>query len=88
MSNPKFDNNMQGVLFKKFKEKENGPDYGGDCEIAGVKYWISAWLNVSKDRQTKFMSLRFKAKDLSSKSAEKRETTQQSAADYNDDIPF
>lgn len=92
MANPKFDNNMRGVLFKEeLKEKDNGPDYGGSCEIAGVEYWISAWVNTAKTTQRKFMSLKFRAKDPVMQDLAKREISplaQKQAADFDDEIPF
>lgn len=76
----KYNNNMQGVLFKKVKEKETSPDYGGECEIAGVKYWISSWLNTSQ-AGNKFLSLRFKVKDPPGVRPPHGEP-------FNDEIPF
>lgn len=78
----RFNNELQGVLFKNIKEKAAQPDYKGSCEIAGVQYWISAWINTPKGQGTKYMSLKFKAKDMQSKSA------QQTPEPYNDEIPF
>jgi len=72
----KFNNSMQGVLFKKLKDKDTSPDYSGQCEIEGKEYWISAWINKSKE-QRMFMSLRFRLK-------EKRSATEP----FNDEIPF
>lgn len=83
----KFDNNLRGVLFKNVKEKDTQADYRGSCEIAGVGYWIDAWINTQKGNQQKFMSLRFKAKDMQSKSVQKREAAQ-SGVPFDDDIPF
>lgn len=90
MSNPKFDNNMRGVLFKEeLKEKDGAPDYKGSCEVAGVEYWISAWINTAKGSQRKFMSLKFRAKDMAYKSVQKRESAQSGTPEpFNDEIPF
>lgn len=50
---------MSGALFKNAKkEKENQPDYTGECVIDGVKHRISAWLKTSKGG-SKYMSLAF-----------------------------
>ena len=41
-----YDNNRTGALFKNDKkESEKHPDYKGSCEIDGVEYWVSYWLN-------------------------------------------
>lgn len=81
----KFDNNLRGVLFKKAKEKDSQPDYSGECEIAGVEYWISSWINKSKD-QRMFLSLKFKAKDRVADGVKNSPPKRQD--DFNDEIPF
>ena len=63
-----YDNSNKGTLGKnKRKEKDTHPDYSGTAEIAGVKYWISAWLKTagpsSQNPGEKFFSLAFKPKD-------------------------
>lgn len=62
--------NLIGALFKNDKEgNENRPDYRGDCCINGVEYQIGAWLKVSA-KGTKFMSLKFEAKQRKDVSSE------------------
>jgi hypothetical protein len=90
MSAQQYDNELRGVLFKN-KEKDpqnpNWPDYKGNAEIAGVQYWVSAWIKTPKAGGDKFMSLSFKAKLASevkggTKNPPARETT-----DFGDDGP-
>lgn len=58
-----YDNNLSGALFKNDKkETEKHPDYRGSCEIDGTQYWVSSWLNESKNGR-KYLSLKFSAKD-------------------------
>lgn len=86
----KFDNNMRGVLFTRLKEKDGSPDYKGDCEINGLKFWISAWTNHTKDRRP-YISLRFQPKDGTMDEISKRVINPHAAAqaeEYNDEIPF
>lgn len=84
-----WDNNLRGVLFKNVKEKDSHADYKGHCEIAGAEYWIDAWINTQKGNGNKFMSLKFKAKDMQSKSVQKREAAQRGEPEpFNDEIPF
>lgn len=79
-----YDNNMSGVLFRNDKEgNANRADYRGHCEINGQEFWMSAWINTSKDRQ-KFMSIRFKPKDK----APSKGAPPQAGEDFNDEIPF
>lgn len=53
----------QGSLFKNDrKEKEGHPDYKGSANIEGLEYWVSAWVNTSKDGK-KYMSLKFQVKE-------------------------
>lgn len=52
-----------GVLFKNLdKQNENHPDYKGSATVNGVEYWLSSWINESKNG-TKYMSVKFKPKD-------------------------
>jgi uncharacterized protein (DUF736 family) len=88
----KYNDDMRGALFPNAKkDRENSPDYRGECEVAGIKYWLSGWKSVSKGGAP-FMSLSFRAKE--SKSEEKRMRTQlqiptdAQKPDFDDDIPF
>jgi spore coat protein CotH len=74
----KWDNNMQGVLFKADKqENPNRPDYSGQGEFEGKEFWISGWKNYTKDRMP-FLKLRFKIK----------QPVEAKKEDFNDEIPF
>lgn len=37
-------NEMRGSMFKVNKEKENQPDYQGNCLIDGRHYWMAGWI--------------------------------------------
>jgi len=76
-----YDNNLSGALFKNDnKETERHPDYRGQCEINGTKYWVSSWLNTS-DKGVEYLSLKFKAK-------EGQKPAQAAIADDFSDAPF
>jgi hypothetical protein len=51
-----------GALFKnQKKEQPQHPDYTGELDVAGVQYWLSAWIRESKNG-TRFLSLSVKEK--------------------------
>lgn len=80
MYQPKDDS---GSLFKNDKkEAENHPDYKGNALIDGIEYWVSSWINTSKDGK-KYMSLKFNAKD-----EQGQRVTKQIQEELSDDVPF
>ena len=53
-----YDNNNSGVLFRNDKgDNDKRPDYKGNAEVDGVKYWVSAW--VKENDRGKFLTMRF-----------------------------
>lgn len=79
----KYDNTNKGVLFKNAeKETDKHPDYRGDIDIDGKKFWLSAWINTSS-KGNKYMSLAVKPKD---EQAPQQEAPRR--ADPDDDLPF
>ena len=51
-----------GVLFSNDRrEKETAPHYKGNITVAGVDYWLSAW--VKEGKNGKFMGLAVNPKD-------------------------
>ena len=75
-----------GSLFKNArKEKDTQPDYQGECKIAGVEYYMSAWLKTSESGR-KWMSFSFKTKEQK----QEKPAAKQSHAfdDMDSDIPF
>lgn len=80
-----YDNNLTGVLFKNDEKRDDKDrDYNGSCEIEGRKFWISAWINTSKQGR-KFMKLKFKAQDEKPAAAPE---TAPLPSDTDDGIPF
>lgn len=58
MADGQYDNTNRGVLFKNEKDgNEKRPDYTGKINIEGKDFWLSAWLQKSKDGSKTFMSL-------------------------------
>lgn len=72
-----------GSLFKNAeKEAPTHADYTGSIKIAGVEYWLNAWIKQSKGGKM-FMSLSAKPKQAKAAVAASAKP-----ADPNDDIPF
>lgn len=78
-----------GTLFKNDrKEQPNHADYNGTIIVAGVSYWINAW--IKEGQKGKFMSLSVKPKD-GGKGADKPTPQQQRRSikdEIGDEIPF
>lgn len=54
---------MVGTLSRnKKKEKETQPTHRGSCTLEGVPYWISAYVNESRDTGEKYFKLYFEKK--------------------------
>lgn len=87
----KYDDNMRGALFPNLKkDRENSPDYRGEAEVNGVKYWISGWKSVSKGHQA-YLSLSFRPKDgrpTPSSPGPRGQESMEKKPDFDDDIPF
>ena len=78
------ENDNSGALFKNDrKEQEKQPDYKGSLTVNGVEYWISAWLNESKNGQ-KYMGLKVNLKEQQQAPA----APKNDAVEFDDDVPF
>jgi hypothetical protein len=83
-----YDNNLTGVLYKNDNKKtEKQPDYKGECEVDGVKYWIAGWAKISK-AGNRVMSLKFTDKNDTSKKAMAASKSTKPVEGFSDDIPF
>lgn len=72
-----------GSLFRNDKkESDSHPSHKGNAIIAGVDYWMDAWVNETNDGR-KYFSLKFKPKESKPKQAAAPSTTND-----GDDIPF
>jgi hypothetical protein len=69
-----------GALFRDDrKAKETDRDYSGSITIAGVEYWLSAWVKTSPKTGRRFLSISAKPK------VEKPEGA---ARNLNDEVAF
>lgn len=86
-----FNNENRGALFKNDKkEQDNHPDYKGSINVAGIDYWLSAWLKTSDKTGKKFMSLSVKPKEDAPRQSSQatRKPTRGSVQDMDSDIPW
>ena len=68
-----------GSLFKNDKkETDSHPAYKGSALVDGQEYWLSAWINETKDGN-RYMKLAFKAK-------EEQMSREQEAEEYHDSV--
>lgn len=75
-----------GALFKNDrKDKDTDRDYNGEATIDGVAYWVSAWINESRNG-VKYLGLRFNQKENNQESKPKLKVV--GGDDPNDLIPF
>ena len=83
-----YDPNMRGVLFKNDKQgKEKRPDYRGSAMIDNVDFNVSGWIQTAKKDGSKFMSLKFEAKQaVSAKPKQEKALTEDNWVD--DDLNF
>ena len=72
-----------GSLFKNTDKQEPAhADYTGSIKVAGVEYWLNAWIKQSKGGKM-FMSLSAKPKQARAGAAPKA-----AVAGPDDDLPF
>lgn len=73
----------QLVLFRNHKKRpdKRDPDYRGQGTAMGVPMWVDAWISQSKDKATKYMSIRLRPKTP-------QPNAQQATQDEPPDIPF
>lgn len=84
-----YDNSNSGALFKNDRKRPDfqDPDYTGKAELAGVAYYVDAWVNEVKTQPgRKFLKLKFKPKAAPAATATKPAPTQDFVDDS--DIPF
>jgi uncharacterized protein (DUF736 family) len=54
----------RGSLFPaKDKKTERSPDFSGDANIEGIKYWMSAWNNTPENGKF-YLSVSLQKKDI------------------------
>lgn len=80
-----YDSTNKGTLFRNEKrESEKHPEFSGSCNIDGVEYWISAWVNESKSGK-RYFSLKFKLKEDALKTQKNK---YEPLPESDDEVPF
>ena len=69
--------NSGAMFVNDKKESETHPDRKGSALIDGKEYWVSGWVNTSA-KGTKYMSLKFSAKDEASSKVWRKHRKQRS----------
>jgi len=94
-----FERKKAGYLHRnERKEKDTHPDFRGTLEVAGVSYWLTAYVNTGKETSKlagkKYLQLYVQQKELlnTNQSDFQKSTTetplQPVVDDFNDEIPF
>jgi hypothetical protein len=79
-----------GSLFKSdSKQSETDRDYSGSAIISGKEYWLSGYVNKTKDGR-KYLGLKFKLKgELAKPTTSKMQPrSMKDELDEGDEIPF
>lgn len=86
-----YDNTNTGRLFKndKMRPDKQDPEYTGDANFEGQDYWVSAWINETKEGR-KYFRMKFKAKTASGTRSEPQpqRPAGRTHDENGDDIPF
>ena len=80
-----YDNTNKGILGKnRDKSKETHPEYKGQINVAGVEYWLRAWVKTNTKDNSKFFSLSLTPKDRDVQTPTRRDPPPED----DSDIPF
>lgn len=90
-----YDNDNQGMLAKNDrKTQDTHPEYSGQITVAGVDYWLSAWVNEGKAggkmEGRKYFKLSVKPKNpvVSAPATSSAPATKPLVEDDDSSIPF
>jgi len=81
-----YDNTNRGAIWKNDDRKsDKHPQYKGSINVAGVEYWLSAWVGNKDNAKAPALSFSVQAKEEQAKPAKAAQTA---AIDFDDDMPF
>lgn len=72
----------------KKKDKETHPTHTGTCTLHGEQYWISAYVNESRETGEKYFKLYFKPKKAKEASNGPIDAKAADPTEDDPDIPF
>jgi hypothetical protein len=79
--------NTGSIFANDKKAADNDPDGKGSAKIDGVEYWVSSWVNQTKDGRL-YRKLSFKPKEAKVDHQNERPPARRSAAEMAREIPF
>jgi hypothetical protein len=80
--------NTGSIFANDKKAADNDPDGKGSAKIGGVEYWVSSWVNQTKDGRP-YRKLSFKPKEAKADHQNEKPKASNRNADMGDDfIPF
>lgn len=86
------DNKNRGALWPNDKKsQQNHPDYRGQVDVEGVKYWVSAWAGNGSNPKAPALSFSIKKADaapITQHNQEKGDGYQRQPGDESDAVPF
>lgn len=71
----------------KMRPDHKDPEFTGKATVAGVEYYISAWINERKDGSGKFFGMKFKPVNAN-RVAPPPQPESLPSNGGNDDVPF
>jgi len=84
-----YDNTNRGFIRKnEKKETDKHPDYRGEIDIEGQKYWLSGWLNEHENMGGKYFQLSATKKEFKEAKEAAQEPKTSVPEDMEDEIPF
>jgi hypothetical protein len=92
-----YDNTNRGSIWKNDrKDKDTQPDFKGDADVNGVKFWVSAWKRKEgANPKAPALSFKFELKDEQPnvappppKKSDPISSGRSPKVDMDDDIPF
>lgn len=86
-----YDNTNRGAIWKNDDRKsDKHPQYKGSINVAGVEYWLSAWVGNKDNPKAPALSFSVQEKEGQATAQKPAKAAQigTAAIDFDDDMPF